>query len=42
MSLNESRRTALRERLRATLPAAGDGSLSLMARAFAIRGMRED
>lgn len=40
MSLDEARRTALRERLRAGLPFALDGSIPLMARAWAVRGVR--
>jgi SAM-dependent methyltransferase len=40
MSLSEQQRVALRERLRQSLPAALDGSIPLMARAWAIRGMR--
>ncbi len=40
MSLDEERRVALRERIRATLPIAADGSISLMARAWAARGSR--
>ena len=40
MSLSESRRAALRERLRATLPVAADGSIDLIARAWAVRGSR--
>jgi hypothetical protein len=40
MSLNEERRAALRERLRARLPIACDGSIQLTARAWAARGMR--
>ena len=40
MSLNEARRGALRDRLRATLPVAGDGSIALLARAWAVRGTR--
>jgi SAM-dependent methyltransferase len=40
MALSESARAALRERLRATLPVAADGSISLSARAFAVRGVR--
>ncbi len=40
MSLSEDRRTALRERLRSALPAALDGSISLVARAWAARGTR--
>jgi SAM-dependent methyltransferase len=38
MSLDEARRDALRERLRARLPIAADGSIPLIARAWAIRG----
>jgi len=37
-SLDEPRRAALRERLRETLPTAGDGSIALTARAWAVRG----
>ena len=40
MSLSEPRRAELRERLRATLPAAADGSIDLTARAWAVRGTR--
>ena len=40
MSLPEDARAALRERLRAQLPAAADGSISLIARAWAVRGTR--
>ncbi len=39
MSLTEDRRIALRENLRARLPAQSDGSISLTARAWAVRGM---
>jgi hypothetical protein len=38
MSLDEDRRAALRERLRATLPAEPDGSIRLSARAWAVQG----
>jgi SAM-dependent methyltransferase len=38
MSLSEDRRTALREKIRAALPIAGDGSIDLSARAWAVRG----
>jgi trans-aconitate methyltransferase len=38
MSLDEGRRRQLRERLRATVPAAEDGSVRLVARALAVRG----
>ena len=40
MSLSEERRAALRERIRAGLPIAEDGSIPLTARAWAIKGMR--
>jgi SAM-dependent methyltransferase len=39
-SLTEERRTALRERLRATVPTRADGSIELTARAWAVRGVR--
>lgn len=39
MSLSEEQRGALRERLRVTLPIAADGSIRLIARAWAIRGV---
>lgn len=38
MSLSEERRARLRERIRSRLPVAGDGSIDLIARAWAIRG----
>lgn len=38
MSLSEERRAALREYIRARLPIAADGSIHLIARAFAVRG----
>jgi SAM-dependent methyltransferase len=38
MSLSEERRGALRERIRSNLPIAKDGSIPLMARAWAVRG----
>jgi len=38
VSLPPDRRAALRERLRETLPTASDGSISLVARAWAVRG----
>lgn len=41
MSLSEERRAALRERIRAGLPAALDGSIRLAARAWAVRGVRK-
>ena len=40
MSLSEERRAALRERLRASLPTALDGSIPLVARTWAVRGLR--
>ncbi|MBI2332079.1 MAG: methyltransferase domain-containing protein [Chloroflexi bacterium] len=40
ISLSEEHRAALRERLRARLPFAPDGSISLVARAWAVRGYR--
>lgn len=40
MALSEDRRAALRERLRATLPTRPDGSIPLIARAFAARGVK--
>ena len=40
MSLSEDRRTELREYLRARLPYDGDGSIPLIARAWAVRGAR--
>lgn len=39
MSLSEERRIALREKIRASLPIASDGSISLTARAWAVRGI---
>ena len=40
MSLSEERRALLRERIRAGLPYVSDGSISLIARAWAARGVR--
>jgi SAM-dependent methyltransferase len=40
MSLTEERRAALREHIRATLPTSPDGSISLVARAWAVKGTR--
>ncbi len=40
MSLTEVARAALRERLRATLPTEPDGSIRLVARAWAVRGRK--
>ena len=39
VALDEPRRAALREELRARLPAAPDGSIPLVARAWAARGV---
>ena len=41
MSLSEEGRLALRERIRAGLPYALDGSIPLVARAWAVRGTRQ-
>jgi SAM-dependent methyltransferase len=38
MSLDQAHRAALRHRIRARLPIAADGSISLIARAWAVRG----
>jgi SAM-dependent methyltransferase len=40
VSLSEERRAALREQLRDALPFASDGSIPLVARAWAVRGMK--
>lgn len=40
MSLSEERRTVLCERIKASLPFALDGSIPLVARAWAVRGIR--
>jgi hypothetical protein len=42
MSLSEERRDALREYLRLTLPIASYGSIHLIARAWAVRGVRRN
>ena len=42
MSLSEERRVALRERIKLTVPVASDGSIHLVARAWAIRGVRKN
>jgi SAM-dependent methyltransferase len=42
MSLSEKQRADLQERLRLTLPIASDGSIHLIARAWAIRGARKN
>jgi SAM-dependent methyltransferase len=39
MSLDEARRAVLREHLRARLPSAADGTIPLVARAWAVRGV---
>jgi hypothetical protein len=41
MSLSEERRADLRERIRAALPIALDGTIPLVARAWAVRGQKE-
>ncbi|MCI0597060.1 MAG: methyltransferase domain-containing protein [candidate division Zixibacteria bacterium] len=41
MSLSEEKRAALRETIRARLPIQPDGSIHLIARAWAVRGSRE-
>ncbi len=41
MSLSEQQRVALRERIRAGLPTADDGSIRLIARAWAVRGTKD-
>jgi SAM-dependent methyltransferase len=41
MALDEPRRVALRDLIRSRLPIAANGSISLVARAFAVRGTRE-
>jgi hypothetical protein len=38
MSLSEDRRAVLRDRIRASLPTRDDGSIHLIARAWAVRG----
>ncbi len=40
MSLSEERRAALRDQIHAALPVAPDGSIPLIARAWAVRGRR--
>jgi len=40
MSLEDEARAALRERIHVHLPIAADGSISLIARAWAVRGTR--
>jgi hypothetical protein len=38
MAQDEAKRDALKERIRATLPIAADGTIPLTARAWAVRG----
>lgn len=40
MSLDEGRRAALRDQIRSALPVQSDGSIRLVARAWAVRGIR--
>jgi hypothetical protein len=40
MSLSQERRAALRERIRASLPTNAQGEHHLIARAWAVRGVR--
>jgi hypothetical protein len=42
MSLSEERRVALREYIRLTLPISSDGSIHLIARAWAVRVVRKN
>lgn len=42
MSLSEEKRVALREHIRLTLPISPDGSIHLIARAWAVRGVRKN
>ena len=42
MSLSEAQRSALRDRIRVTLPINPDGSIRLLARAWAVRGSAGD
>jgi hypothetical protein len=41
MALSAERRAMLRERLKATIPIAPDGTIRQRARVFAVRGVRE-
>jgi trans-aconitate methyltransferase len=41
-SLSEEKRVALREYIRRTLPVSSDGSIQLIARAWAVRGVRKE
>ncbi len=40
MRLTEEKRAALRDRIRAKLPVASDGSIELLARAWTVRGRK--
>jgi hypothetical protein len=40
MSLSEQARATLREQIRAALPLTADGTIALIARAWAVRGVR--
>jgi hypothetical protein len=42
MSLTEERRAALRELIRAALSPAADGSIPLVARAWAVKGLNPE
>jgi len=42
MSLSEEKRAALRERISKTMPISYDGSIQLIARAWAVRGEHKD
>jgi hypothetical protein len=42
VSLSEEKRVALREHIHLTLPISPDGSIHLIARAWAVRGARMD
>ena len=42
ISLSEERRLALREHIRLTLPISHDGSIRLITRAWAVRGVRKN
>lgn len=42
MSLSEEKRVALREHISRTLPISSDGSIQLIARAWAVRGVHND
>jgi hypothetical protein len=42
MSLSEEKRAALKERIRLNLSVSFNGSIRLIARAWAIRGLRKE